>query len=89
MGTSTKAAFESPRPLVQRSRDNIRELRNRKNVKVYIKVDSTPLKRKELKVSPGENVTFLAESSPSNLSQNFLESVESVKESVQSLKQKL
>jgi hypothetical protein len=42
------------------------------------------LKRKELKVSQGEDVTFLVESLPPNLLNNALESVESLKENVES-----
>jgi hypothetical protein len=56
----------------------------RKNVKVY-RINSSPLKSNELKDSPGENETFLVESSPSKLLKNLIETIENCKERIESL----
>ena len=60
------------------SRDNIRGDLETKNYNVY-RIDSTPLERKELKDSLGENKTFLVESSPSKVLNDLIKSVEGLK----------
>jgi hypothetical protein len=87
LGTSNKVVFESPGPLVNTSRDTIRDLRKRKNVKVY-RIDSNPLKTNELKDSLGENETFLVESLPTKLLKNLIETVKSLKERIGKLKKR-
>jgi hypothetical protein len=72
---------------VNTSRDNIRDLRKRKNVKVY-RIHSNPFKTNELKDSPGENETFCVESSPPKLLKNLIETVKSLKKRIGKLRKR-
>ena len=75
-----------PGSLLLTSCDNIRGDLETKNYNVY-RIDSTPLERKELKDSPGENITFLVESSLSKVLNDLIKSVQGLKGTVEKNKE--